>query len=412
MTSDSRDPDSHDPESDPHAADTPIPEHVELHPWTSVFDAPGWPQVDKEIGDLAFLLSVRDVEMVVAYMQAELGIIPKDPGMRVADALHRTGVAPQAAVTSMHASVTPIPAIVAQLREEVGPELAPWVHYGLTSQDCIDTALSLMQGEALDICLAALDEIVSKLAAFARATREIPLLARTVATPAAPTTLGYRAIGWLQGAEAAYAALLQTRDSLAVQIGGAVGDLGKQGEQAVQLVGMVAEQLQLDTPRAPWHTERSRVLKAATSYVQTINACAKFAGDVLLMSEFGETRFGGDPKQQGRGQSSAMAGKRNPAAAVLISIAARQAPGLLATVAACGVQEMERAAGAWQAEWRPLRELVRLLGGTLRESLLLLNDLGIDQERMRENLRAADVGDDVSAAVRRTDEYLARFEAE
>mgnify|MGYP000194457159 CR=1 FL=1 len=175
---------------------------------------------------------------------------------------------------------------------------------------------------------------------------------------------------------------------------------------------VVAEQLQLDTPRAPWHTERSRVLKAATSYVQTINACAKFAGDVLLMSEFGETRFGGDPKQQGRGQSSAMAGKRNPAAAVLISIAARQAPGLLATVAACGVQEMERAAGAWQAEWRPLRELVRLLGGTLRESLLLLNDLGIDQERMRENLRAADVGDDVSAAVRRTDEYLARFEAE
>ncbi|GAB3310685.1 hypothetical protein EK0264_11280 [Epidermidibacterium keratini] len=402
--------DSHDPDADPHGDDTPLPEHVELHPWTSVFDAPGWPQVDKEIGDLAFLLSVRDVEMVVAYMQAELGIIPPDPGMRVADALHHSGVAPQAAVTSMHASVTPIPGIVEALREEVGPELAPWVHYGLTSQDCIDTAISLMQGEALDICLAALSEIVGKLAAFARETKQMPILARTVATPAAPTTLGYRAIGWLQGAEAAYAALLQTRGELAVQLGGAVGDLGKQGDHAVQLVGMVAEQLQLAAPRTPWHTERSRILRAATSYVQAINACAKFAGDLMLMVEFGEARLGGDPQQQHRGRSSAMKDKRNPAAAVLISIAARQAPGLLATVAASGVQEMERAAGAWQAEWRPLRELVRLLGGALRETLLLLNDMGIDQQRMRDNLLAAEVGDDVSAAVRRTDEYLARFE--
>lgn len=80
--------------------------------------------------------------------------------------------------------------------------------------------------------------------------------------------------------------------------------------------------------------------------------------------------------------------KRNPVGAVAVIACAQRAPGLVATIMASMVQEHERAAGAWQAEWEPLLELLRLAGSaatTLRE---LLEGLDVDAARMRANLEA------------------------
>ena len=54
--------------------------------------------------------------------------------------------------------------------------------------------------------------------------------------------------------------------------------------------------------------------------------------------------------------------KRNPVGAVVVVACAQRAPGLVATILAAMVQEHERAAGAWQSEWEPLLELLRLAG--------------------------------------------------
>ena len=80
--------------------------------------------------------------------------------------------------------------------------------------------------------------------------------------------------------------------------------------------------------------------------------------------------------------------KRNPVGAVAVLACAQRAPGLVATIMASMVQEHERAAGAWQAEWEPLLELLRLAGSaatTLRE---LLEGLEVDAQRMRADLNA------------------------
>ena len=80
--------------------------------------------------------------------------------------------------------------------------------------------------------------------------------------------------------------------------------------------------------------------------------------------------------------------KRNAVGAVAVIACAQRAPGLVATIMASMVQEHERAAGAWQAEWEPLLELLRLAGSaatTLRE---LVEGLDVDAERMRANLGA------------------------
>jgi 3-carboxy-cis,cis-muconate cycloisomerase len=112
---------------------------------------------------------------------------------------------------------------------------------------------------------------------------------------------------------------------------------------------------------------------------------AKVARDVTLLAqdEVGELSEGQDGT---RGASSSMAHKRNPAAAVSVLACARRVPGLVATIIAGMEQEHERAAGAWQAEWGVLSDLLALTGSTASWARDLLDHLQVDPERMRENL--------------------------
>jgi 3-carboxy-cis,cis-muconate cycloisomerase len=75
--------------------------------------------------------------------------------------------------------------------------------------------------------------------------------------------------------------------------------------------------------------------------------------------------------------------KRNPALSVLIRSAALQVPAYAQLLGAAG--EHERAAGAWQAEWLPLRECLRLTGGAAETAAELVAGLQVFPERMRDN---------------------------
>jgi 3-carboxy-cis,cis-muconate cycloisomerase len=88
-----------------------------------------------------------------------------------------------------------------------------------------------------------------------------------------------------------------------------------------------------------------------------------------------------------------MAHKRNPVAAVSVLACVRRVPGLVATILASMEQEHERAAGAWQAEWGTLSDLLALTGSAAAWGRDLLEGLEVDAVRMRENLaRLASVG--------------------
>ena len=108
--------------------------------------------------------------------------------------------------------------------------------------------------------------------------------------------------------------------------------------------------------------------------------------------------------------------------AVSARACARQAPGLVATLLAAMEQEHERAAGAWQAEWGTMTELLRLTGSAaawapLRALLVAtgsasvwlrtcLEGLQVDTERMCANLGSADAGSAVESAAALVDRAL------
>jgi len=60
-------------------------------------------------------------------------------------------------------------------------------------------------------------------------------------------------------------------------------------------------------------------------------------------------------------------------------------PGLVATMLSAMRQEHDRAAGAWQAEWGTLSDLLALVGSAAAWSADLLANLEVDVDRMRAN---------------------------
>jgi len=148
------------------------------------------------------------------------------------------------------------------------------------------------------------------------------------------------------------------------------------------VVADFARRLGLAVPDLPWHTERSRIGALAGALGVMAGALAKPARDITLLAqnEVGEVGEGSP------GASSAMPHKHNPVAAVSTLAAAAQAPGLVATLLATAVQEHQRAAGAWQAEWKPLRDLLVTVGSAASWLRACLTGLVVHPEVMRTNL--------------------------
>ena len=145
--------------------------------------------------------------------------------------------------------------------------------------------------------------------------------------------------------------------------------------------------LELPLPDAPWHTHRDRIAEAASVFAIIAGTCGKIARDVSLMmqTDVGEAF---EPSGEGRGGSSTMPHKRNPVAAASALAAATMAPNLAATIFAAQVQDHERSAGPWHAEWPTLPTLLLVTSGALAALVDIAEGLEIDTARMRSNLDA------------------------
>ncbi|OLB81016.1 MAG: 3-carboxy-cis,cis-muconate cycloisomerase [Actinobacteria bacterium 13_2_20CM_2_71_6] len=349
----------------------------------------GGPAVDREVDDAAWLRALLDVERALAAAQEKAGLVPAEAARAIAECAtpDRFDLADLGRRAARSAS--PVVPLVQDLTALVPQPAAAFVHLGATSQDVLDTAASLVARRALVHVLGDLAAAADSCAAAARAHRDTVMVGRTMLQHAVPTTYGLKCAGWLVALDEAHAGLVAAGDRLAVQLGGAAGTLAPLGEAGIDVAGRLASLLGLDEPVLPWHTNRVRVGELAGALGVAVGVLGKIALDVLLLAqpEVGEVA---EAAEEGRGGSSAMPHKRNPVRAVLVSAATRRVPGLVATLLATMPQEHERAAGAWQAEWETLRELLRLVGGAAAGTRDLLAGLRVDPERMRRNLSLTD----------------------
>ncbi|MFD7953372.1 3-carboxy-cis,cis-muconate cycloisomerase [Streptomyces ardesiacus] len=351
--------------------------------------APGWAgsPAASATGERAYLRALLDAEAALTRAQAALGLAPAE----AADAVSAAAADPaafdaQSLAERARGGGNPVIPLVADLTEAVGEPYGPYVHRGATSQDILDTAAMLVAARTLDLLLPDLARTERALARLAAEHRDTPMPGRTLTQHAVPTAFGLKAAGWRSLVLDARDRITAVRATLPVQLGGAAGTLAAFGAYGaadpVGLPAAYARELGLAAPLLPWHTLRTPVADLAGALALAAGALGKIAVDVLTLSrtEIGEVAEGSG------GGSSAMPHKANPVRSTLIAAAARRAPQLAATLYGSLAAEDERPAGAWHAEWEPLRDLLRLTGGVARDAAELAEGLRVRPDVMRAHL--------------------------
>ncbi|MFJ8651266.1 3-carboxy-cis,cis-muconate cycloisomerase [Streptomyces rochei] len=350
--------------------------------------APGWagsPAADAT-DDRALVRALLDAEAALTRAQAALGLAPEEAASAVTEAADPARFDASSLAERARGGGNPVIPLVADLTKAVGEEHGPYVHRGATSQDILDSALMLVAARALEPLLADLGRTERALARLAAEHRDTAMPGRTLTQHAVPTTFGLKAAGWRALVLDARDRTAAVRDALPAQLGGAAGTLAAFGAYGapdpLALPAAYARELGLCAPLLPWHTLRTPVADLAGCLAFAAGALGKIAADVLTLSrtEIGELAEGSG------GGSSAMPHKANPVRSTLIAATARRAPQLAATLYGSLAAEDERPAGAWHAEWEPLRDLLRLTGGAARDAAELTEGLRVRPEAMREHL--------------------------
>ena len=358
-----------------------------------------------EAGDAAWLRAMLDAEAGLARALERAGLAPAGAGEAVTAAARAGNFDPNELGGLAALTGNPVPGLARALARQVPQTAVSAVHRGATSQDIVDTAAMLLAKRAIGVIQADLARAADAAAGLAAAHRDSIMIGRTLLQQAVPVTFGLVAAGWLTSLDEARAGLDAVGPRLAVQFGGAAGTLASLGEAGQRVTALLATELGLAVPVLPWHTDRLRIIDLGAALARVAAALGKIARDVTLLaqSEVGEVSEGGTDQrgadQRGadqqapaasprRGGSSAMPHKHNPVASIAILGCTRQVPGLLATLAAASEQELQRAAGAWHAEWEPLTALLRLTGSASSWAADLLPGLVVDTSRMAANLAA------------------------
>ena len=361
--------------------------------------------------DESFLRAMLVVEGALAQVEARLGIIPTSAGERIAGVAGNVVLDPQQIGQGTQRDGVPVIALVKALREAVGKKAAPYVHWGATTQDIVDTATVLQIRFALPLLDQRLVAIIDRLADLAHRHRTTVMAARTHGQQALPVSFGFKVAGWL-------APLLRHRQRLAeqrtrllqLQFGGAAGTLAALGKNAPAVMQELSQELSLNLPVIPWHSQRDGFGEFAGWLSMLTASLAKMAQDIILLAqnEVGEAMEsgGGD-----RGGSSSMPQKCNPIISELIIAAARTNAALVSAFHNAMIQEHERATHGWQVEWLTLSQMILLAGGALKNAGFLTRYLRIDAARMRQNLERTNYLVLAEAAVQALTAEISRTEA-
>src|SRR5581483_6321206 len=316
----------------------------------------------------SILRSLLQFEVALARVEGKLGVIPRSAATAIAAAARSARIDAAAIASEAPLSGTSAIPFLRAFKESIraqDPEATGFVHWGATSQDLCDTALVLLLQKAEAILDADLNRLEKALRKLAQQHHRTVMLGRTWLQAAPPITFGLKAAGWLGAVHRSRHRLAAAfAEALLLQFGGAVGTLAALGKDGPKVAEALANELKLANPEAPWHTHRDRLAGLMCACGVLTAALGKMARDIILLAqneiaEVSETSAGG------RGGSSTMPHKHNPVGSVLSLAAVERVPGLVSSFLSNMVQEHERAAGGWQAEWPIIAGIIQNTGFAL-----------------------------------------------
>ena len=333
--------------------------------------------------DRSNIRCMLDFEAALARAEARQGVIPEAAAERISKVASELTIEPEELSAATARDGVPVPEFVRRLREAVGTDAAPYVHWGATSQDVTDTSLVLRLREALDLTEQRLLSLARELVKMADAHRATIMLGRTRHMQAAPMTFGGKVAAWLSALLRHLERVREIRPRIEVlSFAGAVGTLSVLGAQADAVAEELAKELGLTQSDIVWHTQRDRIVEFADVCASVSGSLGKIGVDCahLASSEVGEISI------RGAGGSSTMPNKTNPISAEMLITLARFNASAISGVHQASLQEHERGGPGWAMEWLTLPQVVITCGASLLTAERLVAAIDVNVERMRTNI--------------------------
>jgi adenylosuccinate lyase len=245
------------------------------------------------------------VEIAVCEAWAELGVIPKAAIPKIKKARFDSKLYAET-LKRTHHDVT---AFLGTISESLGEE-SRYIHFGLTSSDIMDTALSLQLVEASGILAKDIKEIIAILKKQAVAHKYTIMIGRTHGVHAEPTTFGLKLALWVEEMKRNERRLAEARRVIAVgKISGAVGTYATVTPEVERIA---CAKLGLEpAPISSQVLQRDRHAQFVTTLALIASSLEKFATEIRALQKT-ETLEVEEPFEEGQTGSSAMPHKRNP----------------------------------------------------------------------------------------------------
>lgn len=329
-----------------------------------------------------------EVELAAVEAWEALGQVPEGTGadLRDAAAARPLDAAFADRVAEIEAETRhDIVAFTRALTERFGPP-ARFVHLGLTSTDVVDTAQNLLLRRACDLIAADLAALRVRLRSLADRHRVTPCIGRTHGVHAEPMTFGLKFLAFDAAAARDERRLAAARDGVSVAM--LSGSVGTYAHVPPEVETRVAERLGLAPDPVTNQTvarDRHAELLSALALIGTTIERVALEIRHLQRSEVREAREGFAAGQTG---SSSMPHKKNPIASENLTGVAR----LLRSYVAPALEDValwhERDISHSSVERVILPDATTLASYALRRLTRVLDDLVVDEARMRENLGA------------------------
>jgi adenylosuccinate lyase len=202
-----------------------------------------------------------------------------------------------------------VAAFVAHLEETVG-EAGKYIHYGLTSYDIVDTALSLRLREAAGIIIEDIDNLMEAIREKAREHQETIMIGRTHGVHAEPITFGLKMALWYEEMRRHRTRMEQAKTIISVgKLSGAVGTFANAPPSVEEYV---CKKLNLKpAPVSSQIIQRDRHAEFFTALALLASSIEKFAVEIRHLQRT-EVLEAEEPFAKGQKGSSAMPHKRNP----------------------------------------------------------------------------------------------------
>jgi adenylosuccinate lyase len=318
------------------------------------------------------------------------------------EGLAEVGSIPSAAVAKIRATATaPSPervgeiervtdhdtaAFVDAVAEQLGPE-GRWFHYGLTSSDVVDTALSLQIQEGGRLILAGIDRALGAVVSRAEEHRHTICIGRSHGVHAEPITFGWKLAGWAFELERTRVRVARALE--ANRVGQLSGTVGTYAQVEPEVERLACERLGLEPdPLSTQVIARDRHAELLSAFALAATSLERFATEIRHLART-EVREVEEPFGKGMKGSSAMPHKRNPKVAERICGLARVVRGN----SVAGLENIplwhERDISQSSAERVVLPDSFLALDYMLDRFAWIVEGLVVYPERMRRNLESS-----------------------